>query len=148
MDGDNSTLLAGHLEIKADKQPSSTLVTETYHSTIELGQFNGQAAIIKRCRNQNDPRTTTRFRNEVDALKLVASHVSCLSQRRNSFFDNCSTSRYRSTLRSSGMQISVNSLSHYAPNRARVWTSTWIAIGSRHSPQETLPHYGSKYLAL
>ncbi|KAK7708917.1 hypothetical protein SLS64_006397 [Diaporthe eres] len=41
---------------------------------IELAHFNGKVAIIKRCRNQNDPRTTPRFRNEVDALKLVASH--------------------------------------------------------------------------
>lgn len=76
MDGNTITSLEGDLAANADKQVASTLITETYHSTIELGQFNGRIAIIKRCQNRNDPRTLPRFRNEVDALKRVSSHVS------------------------------------------------------------------------
>lgn len=69
-----------------DAHNPSTLVTETYHSTIELGQFHGQVAIIKRCRNQDDPRTKTRFGNEVNILKLVASHVCSLFRHANHLF--------------------------------------------------------------
>ncbi|KAK2600580.1 hypothetical protein N8I77_010102 [Diaporthe amygdali] len=66
--------MALEVQSNLDAHNPSTLVTETYHSTIELGQFHGQVAIIKRCRNQDDPRTKTRFGNEVNTLKLVASH--------------------------------------------------------------------------
>lgn len=78
MDGTTITSFKDPLEANAEKRPSPTLVTETYHSTIELGHFNGQVAIIKKCRHQNDPRTASRFRSEVDALKLVSFHVSRL----------------------------------------------------------------------
>lgn len=78
MDGNTITSFKDHLEANAERRLSPTLVTETYHSTLELGQFNGKVAIIKKCRNQNDPRTASRFRSEVDALKLVSSHVSRL----------------------------------------------------------------------
>lgn len=78
MDGTTTTSFKDHLEANAEKRPSPTLMTETYHSTIELGHFNGQVAIIKKCRNQHNPRTASRFRNEVEALKLVSSHVSRL----------------------------------------------------------------------
>lgn len=72
----HALLSEGQFEVNTDKQHSPVLITETYHSTIELGQFNGRVAIIKRFRNQDDPRTAPRFYSEVDALRRVASHVS------------------------------------------------------------------------
>lgn len=78
MDKEFMSSTEGYPESNAGKEYSSTIITETYHSTIELGQLNGRVAIIKRCRNQNDPRTPPRFRNEVDALHAVISHVSRL----------------------------------------------------------------------
>lgn len=147
MDDNTTASLEGELAANVDEQVSSTLITETYHSTIELGQFNGRIAIIKRCRHQHEPRTLPRFRNEVDALKLVSSHVSRLLHRGHSLSNTCSTSECRKTLRSSGTQISANSRSHYVPSRARVWTSTWTVIRSRPSPRTIQPHYGSRYPA-
>lgn len=84
MDGNTITSLEGDLAANAVNQVPSALITETYHSTIELGQFNGRIAIIKRCRHQHEPRTLPRFHNEVDALKLLSSHVSRLLHRGNS----------------------------------------------------------------
>ena len=85
MDEDNITSWEGHPESNAGKEYFSTIVTETYHSIIELRQFDGRVAIIKRCRNRNDPRTLPRFRNEVDALNVVISHVGRLLLHHMSF---------------------------------------------------------------
>lgn len=82
----HTVLPEGHLEVNTDEQRSPTLITETYHSRIELGHFNGRVAIIKRCRNQNDPRTAPRFCNEVEALRGVASHVSRFLPHKNCCF--------------------------------------------------------------
>lgn len=80
----NSGNTEGQSETLTDKQHSPRLIIETYRSRIELGQVNGRVAIVNRCRNQNDPRTAPRFRNEVDALRLVASHISRLFPHKNS----------------------------------------------------------------
>lgn len=74
----NNTALLGDQGIGINEHSSCTLVTETHHSTIELGQFDGRIAIIKRYRNQDDPRTRPRFRNEAELLQLLAAHVSPL----------------------------------------------------------------------
>lgn len=68
-------LLEGRFDVNADQKHSSKLITETNHSTIELGQFNGRVVVIKTCRNKSDPRTAPRFRREVNALNLVATHA-------------------------------------------------------------------------
>lgn len=50
-------------------------LTETYHSVIKIRKFRGRVAVLKSCRNQDDPRTAARFRNEVEALEVVGLHV-------------------------------------------------------------------------
>ncbi|KAG8167811.1 hypothetical protein KVR01_003500 [Diaporthe batatas] len=75
MDASKLSLPRGPFGSNADKPPSPVLITETYHSTIQLGNFNGRVAIIKTFRNQNHSRTTLRFHNEVDALRLAGSHA-------------------------------------------------------------------------
>ncbi|KAI0121333.1 kinase-like domain-containing protein [Xylariales sp. AK1849] len=54
----------------------SKLMGETNHSTIETCQWQGTVAIIKRCRNRDDPRTSVRLRTEISVLKAVGEHES------------------------------------------------------------------------
>lgn len=144
MDRHSITPLEGDLKTDADTRHLSTLITETHHSTIELGQFNGQLAVIKTCRNQNDSRTLSRFLNEVDALKLIVPHVSRLTNRARLLIQHVLNTGSRNTLHSSGMQTAVYSPSHCVPSQDKVWTSTLTVVRTRHSPAAIHPHYGSK----
>ncbi|KUI74498.1 Calcium-dependent protein kinase 16 [Cytospora mali] len=53
---------------------AETLIAETHHSIIARRQWQGAKAVIKRCRHQADPRTASRFLNELEALKLIGVH--------------------------------------------------------------------------
>ncbi|KAK6085806.1 serine threonine protein kinase [Seiridium cupressi] len=55
-------------------QSGSSLIEKTYHSLVEAHHQRDTKIVIKRCRNQDDPRTSVRFRNEVDALKAAIGH--------------------------------------------------------------------------
>ncbi|KAH6659689.1 kinase-like domain-containing protein [Truncatella angustata] len=57
-------------------QVKSNLLDETYHSILEICQWQGRKVVLKRCRHQDDPRTPSRFQNEVDALKAANTHDS------------------------------------------------------------------------
>lgn len=56
--------------------PQPRMIAETYHSTLETCLYEGKVVVIKRSRNVHDPRTKERWRNEVEALKIVGTtHV-------------------------------------------------------------------------
>lgn len=57
----------------------SVLLAETSHSLIETSHWQKGKVVVKRCRNHSDPRTFTRFHNEVDALRLNKNRVCSLS---------------------------------------------------------------------
>ncbi|KAI1842164.1 hypothetical protein JX266_011697 [Neoarthrinium moseri] len=50
------------------------LIETTYHSQIEVTQKREAKVVIKRFRHQKDPRTPTKFLNEVAALKASGGH--------------------------------------------------------------------------
>ncbi len=56
-----------------------SLIEETFHSKVMLAQRAGGRVVIKHCRNPGDPRTKTRFDNEVAALEVAGRQVRYLS---------------------------------------------------------------------
>ncbi|KAJ1543362.1 hypothetical protein HK405_009325, partial [Cladochytrium tenue] len=59
--------------METDTTPPN-IIEQTYHSTIESCEWKGTKAVIKRCRNQDDPRSKLRWRNELNALEIAGIH--------------------------------------------------------------------------
>lgn len=73
MEADGSSLQDDRL---SDNEPSpETIIAKTYHSAIETCQWQATKAVTKKFRQRDDPRTTSRYINELEALKLVGHHV-------------------------------------------------------------------------
>ncbi|ROW10167.1 hypothetical protein VMCG_01855 [Cytospora schulzeri] len=72
MEKNDSTLQEGRLN--DDEYSLEVLIAETHHSVIASRQWKETKAVIKKCRRRDDPRTPSRFLNELEALKLVGVH--------------------------------------------------------------------------
>jgi hypothetical protein len=51
------------------------IIDQTDHSIIQLMDWNEQKVVVKRCRHPADPKSTSRWRREVDALLAAGAHV-------------------------------------------------------------------------
>lgn len=69
---DSSTMT---MTVTMAQASAPSVVGQTYHSILETCVHGNSVAVIKRCRDVEDPRTLIRWKNEVACLKIAGTHV-------------------------------------------------------------------------